>query len=373
MRIAIDARMMGAENTRGIGRYIHELIGAMLELRTDHCFVLLHRDPERSPFFGHDGVEHIRADVQWYTFAEQLRMPMLIKNARADLLHVPHWNVPFLQKTPFIVTIHDLLLLHQQASAKASTRSPFLFFVKQLGYRAALLHAAHRSRAICVPTEFVKNDLVESFHTPPGKIVVTGEGLSALPEPDVTHVPSSTFLFYVGSAYPHKRLDLLLDGWATLASRHMDMHLVIAGEKDVFMNRHESRVREQHLPRVDFVGRLTDAELAGFFSRACLFIFPTSHEGFGLPPIEALSQGCPVVASDIPPLREVLPQSGVSFFREGDVNDMIRNVEAQLARHADAKRGAHAGGQEVRERHRWLAVAERTIHIYERACHSTIF
>lgn len=295
-------------------------------------------------------------------------MPDLVRKARADLLHVPHWNIPFFSRMPFVVTIHDLLLLHQPWSAKASTRSPAAAFVKRFGHRIVLRRAVNRSSSICVPTEFVADDLVRACGVSREKIIVTGEGISCLPLPDVSRVPSSPHLLYVGSAYPHKRVDLLLDAWKTLASRHPEFSLVIAGEKDVFLRRYEAFVQEQHLPRVVFPGRLTDAELAGFLSHADLFVFPTSHEGFGLPPIEALSRGCPIVASDIPPLREILPSNGVSFFRSGDADDMIQKIEAQLARGADAKREALAGGKEARRRHDWRAVAKRTILAYERAC-----
>lgn len=368
MRIAIDARMMSAEHTRGIGRYIHELVSAMLDLRTGHQFVLLHRDPERSPFFGRADVEHVHANVPWYSLEEQLKMPDLVRKARADLLHMPHWNIPFFSRMPFVVTIHDLLLLHQPWSSKASTRSPIIAVAKRLGYRCVLRYAVSHAHVILVPTEFVKDDIRQTLHVTRDTLYVTGEGLTILPPPDVSRVPSAPYLLFVGSAYPHKRLDLLLDAWKTLAPRHPEFSLVIAGEKDVFLRRYETFVQERHLPRVVFPGRLTDAELAGFLFHADLFVFPTSHEGFGLPPIEALSQGCPIVASDIPPLREILPSDGVSFFRSGDVDDMIQKIEAQLARGADAKWEALAGGKEARRRHDWRAAAKRTILAYERAC-----
>ncbi len=366
MRIGIDARMMGAGNTRGIGRYIQELISALLTIDASHTFVLLHRDPSTSPFLHHVRVEHICADVPWYSVLEQTHLPRFVRDARAEFFHFPHWNIPIALHSPYVVTIHDLLLLHQPSSAKASTHSPIVAFAKRLGHRLVLKRAVERARMICAPTQFVANDLMQTMGVPSNRIVMTGEGLSRLPLPDTSRVPTKPYLLYVGSAYPHKRLDVLLDAWPMLSQRHLALQLVIAGEKDVFMQRHADRVRRDHLERVHFPGRLSDAELAGFFSLAALFVFPSSHEGFGLPPLEALSFGCPVIVSDIAVLREVLPTSGVFFFREGDKDAMIRTIETQLDRLSDARREAKEGGSIGAKRHDWHAVARSTLAVYEK-------
>jgi glycosyltransferase involved in cell wall biosynthesis len=136
---------------------------------------------------------------------------------------------------------------------------------------------------------------------------------------------------------------------------------------DVFMRRHQTRVLAEKIPRVRFLGRLTDAELAWHDARATAFVFPSSFEGFGLPPLEALSLGTPVIAADIPVLREVLPPDGVIFFRNGDRDDMIRAFDALLSSLDTWRAQVRILAQpKIAERHTWRATAERTHEGYRR-------
>ncbi len=358
MRMAIDARMMGPEVTRGIGRYIQELVRALLDREDAHGLVLLVRDPETSPFLGHPRVEHLRADVPWYTMREQIQMPGFFRRARADLVYIPHWNVPLMMGQPFVMMIHDLILLHQPTSAKASTRHPIVSVIKRAGFRTVLSYAARRAATIFVPTQWVADDVRRFLRVPSERVIVTGEGIASFPEQDSSLVPTQPYLLYTGSAYPHKRLDLLFTAWRRLADRFPAHELVVAGEIDVFMRAFVEQARVERWPRVRFLGRVSDAQLVALYARASALVFPSSQEGFGLPPVEALSFGCPVISSDATSLPEVLPKAGVRFFRDGDVDDMMRAIDAVLS-HADLFRNAAAESRAwVLERHRWEQVAE---------------
>lgn len=353
MRLVVDARMIGAGNTRGIGRYIKEL--------TDHIRPLLAQNDE---------MILLDPKIPWYGIAEQLRFPSIIRQAKPDLLWVPHWNAPLLYRGPLAITVHDLLLIHQPISAKASTRGPIISWLKRLGHRIILSNAIRRASIILVPTQSVANDIKEYFPSASGKLVVTGEGLSILPAPASGDSRLTThYLLYVGSAYPHKRLDLLIDAWSTLSSKHPNLSLVITGKDDVFLSRIKSTVEENRVERVLFVGPVDDQELSTLYANASVFVFPSSFEGFGLPPIEALSVGTPVVVSDIPVLREVLPIDGVFFFKSGDKDGMIDAIEVVLADLPKAESEAVQGEQEVRRRHRWEDAAARTLQAFRSIAH----
>ncbi|MCK9361501.1 glycosyltransferase family 4 protein [Patescibacteria group bacterium] len=344
MRIAIDARMMGAGNTRGIGRYIYETVEALKALGSDHEFVLL------------------QPPIRWYTLAEQIKMPSVFREAKADLVWIPHWNVPLLYRGPYVITIHDLLLIHQPASAKASTRGPIIAWLKRVGHRVVLWNALRHAKAIFVPAQEVARDVAEHYPFAKEKIVVTGEGIAALPEPAANSgLLPTPYLLYFGSAYPHKRLDLLLKMWKTFSFAHPEYSLVIGGEQDVFMRRWMEEAKRQHLPRVHFPGRLSDEELSTFLAHAAVHIHPSSFEGFALPSLEALSLGCPTVAADIPILRELLPEQGVFFFKNGDADDMIRAIETVLVDRDEAAVAARLGGEGARARHNWNLVARKTL------------
>lgn len=352
MRIAIDARMMGAGKTRGIGRYIEELTKAMRELRPEIEFVL------------------VQPEIRWYSLAEQLRMPKFFKDAKADLVWVPHWNVPLLYRGPLAITVHDLLLLHQPGSAKASTRSPVVAWLKRISHRIVLRSAIQRAQLIFVPTNSVSADIVRHFPSAKERIVVTGEGIDHGSGGSVQKVTNSApsdgkwsergnYLLYVGAAYPHKRLDLLIEAWKYLAVKYPDLKLVIAGELDVFMKRAQTQAKA--LQHIEFTGRVSDQELARLMQGATGFVFPSSFEGFGLPPLEALAAGTPVVSSDIAVLREVLPSEGIFFFKDGHADDMLRAIETMLAALPEARAAAATGAVLVRERWSWKRAAELTL------------
>ncbi len=373
MRVAIDARMMGAEHARGIGRYIFELVQAIALSPELGCeLTLIEREPDQSPFLGYSGVTHLQADAGWYSFKEQVVMPRVFAQAKADLVHVPHWNVPVLYRGPLCVTIHDLLLRHQANSAKASRRAQPVAMMKRLGYRYALHQAIYRSRTIFVPTQFVAQDVHRLYSGVENKTIVTGEGLTHLPTPDTRRVPTKPFLLYVGSAYPHKRLDLLIDVWSDLQRRYPELELVIAGELDVFMCEYRAEVEKRRLPRVHFLGRVSDAELAALYDAAQLFIFPSSHEGFGLPPLEALSRGCPLVSSDAMSLPEVLRDTSATFFQSGNRDAMLRVIEDLLPRTTELRRQLEDVSENIFERFVWRQVAKRTVEGYQRAFDSHV-
>lgn len=343
MHIAIDARMMGAGQTRGIGRYIEEMTKALKIERPDWRITLL------------------QPDIPWYGVREQYQMLDVIQAAKADHVWFPHWNVPLFYRGNFSITIHDLLLKHQPQSAKASTRHPLIAFMKRCGFNLVLQNAVKKSQRIFVPTQFVKNDIVKIFPSAEKKIIVNGEGLSSLPKPQDGNVSPSPFLFYVGSAYPHKRLDLLLEAWRSVSARHPELSLIIGGEQDVFMKRVQEQSEAMALPRIVFTGRLSDQALADHYAQASALVFPTSFEGFGLPPCEALSLGTPVVSADIEVLREVLPEQGVFFFENGSADGMIEAIETVLTQGQNARTQALLGGEEIRRRHSWQDAAQAMV------------
>jgi len=370
MRICIDARMMGPENTRGIGRYIEELVRELLVLGTGDVFVLVTRTPVH-PFAEHPSVETLVADIPWYGLAEQLKMPGVFRQAKADVVYVPHWNVPLLYRGPLVVTVHDLLLRHFPLSAKTSTRSWPMRQLKRLLYRVVVANAIGHARRILVPTEFVKSDLESLYPVAKGKTGVTGEGMprfggfgpAAGPDPGANpQGPAApSFLLYVGSAYPHKGLDGLLAAWPKIIGSHPGLRLVLVGEKDVFMRRTEEQAAASGLEGVEFLGRVGDGELSRLYSSAKAFVFPTHFEGFGLPPLEALAHGCPVIASDIPVLREVLGKNGATYFRQGDSDGILQAVESVLAQPETNRAQARQTALGLQARHAWPRTARLTL------------
>lgn len=367
MRIGIEARMMGPENTRGLGRYIQELVTAMLEVAPENDYVLVTQSADHVL---KDKVATVVANIPWYSWKEQSKMPRVLRDIKADIVHIPHWNAPLGYSGPLVTTIHDLLLRHQPDSAKTSTRSWPVRLAKRVGFRLALDHAIRASRKICVPTEFTKKDLLDFYPWANDKIIVTGEGVSILAPRPVTqsqHVEAGRYLLYVGSAYPHKRLDLLLESWGQVSQFWPDVELVIVGELDNFMSRIKRAAQAAGLERVKFLGKVTDGQLSGLYQNALALLFPSSFEGFGLTPIEALSYGCPVVSSDATCLPEVLGKKGVVYFKSGSRDGMLTAVKTVVDNQGQLRNEAVQGGRENALRHSWKKAALKTLEAYHLA------
>ena len=365
MRIAIDARMMGAENTRGIGRYIEELVRAMLELAPEHRYILVTRTSEHA-FARHPSVETVIADVPLYGPTEHIKMTRVFARIQPDIVHVMHSsNTPLFYGCPIVITVHDMLLRHHPLSAKASTRGPFMRFIKLVGYRLVMWRAIAMAKKILVPSQFVAQDVARFYPKAKDKIVITGEGMPHLDLLRTTHNALRTpFLLYVGSAYPHKGLDDLFTAWEEIAKRHPDLRLKIAGEKDLFMKRYEAHVRTKHLERIDFLDRVSESELGKLYADATALVYPSYFEGFGLPPLEAIAHGCPVISSDAGSLPEVLGKNSAIFFRAGDVNAILAAVESVLADPEKARQQSIQNAPKLALRHRWTEAAKQTLAAY---------
>lgn len=364
MRIGIDARMMGPQNTRGIGRYTEEMVRALIEVAPENEYVLVTRTMDHV-FSADPGVKTVVADIPWYGWKEQLALPSIFKAQNASIWHIPHWNVPLFYRGPFVITIHDLLLRHHPSSAKMSTRHPLIRFIKRVGYRLVLWNAIRKAKCICVPTEWVKEDVLQFYPKAEKKIIVTGEGVS-IPRAEKTseEAKGPKYLLYVGSAYPHKRLDLLLEAWNRISGKYPGLWLTIVGERDAFIKRMELRARQSGFPRMIWTGSVSDQDLVRIYQDALVFIFPSSFEGFGLPPVEALAVGTPVISSDAKPMPEVLGKKGVIYFKNGILDDMIQAIEAVVDNPTSFQHQAQEVQEEIRIRHDWKKMAKRVLEAY---------
>lgn len=358
----------------GLGRYVEQLVAELQKQDRENRYVLFLK-PENfetckvvAPNF-----EKRVADAHWYTAKEQLVMPRTVDRERLDLIHFPHWNVPLLLRTPFVVTIHDLILLEQPLSSKTTTRSPLVHAVKRLGYRASLANAIGRSRHIVAVSEYTKSSIQRFFpNVPDEKISVVYEGVTALSSDSTTQRPydlTTPYFLYVGNAYPHKNLESLLHAFSFFVREHPDVRLVLAGRDDIFYKRLRRELEEIEVPadNVQFVMSPTDAELAELYRGATLYLFPSRSEGFGLPPLEAMSAGVPVAAARATSLPEVLGDAAL-YFSPDDIEEMVAVMEKALSDEPLRRVLAEKGRERVTH-YSWSAMAAATKGIYERIAH----
>lgn len=332
MRIGIDARFYGNIG-KGLGRYTQKLIENLERIdKKNRYFIFLRREnfDEYQPRNGN--FTKVLADYRWYTFSEQIRMPLLLNRYRLDLVHFPHFNVPVFYRNKFVITIHDLILLHFP-TLKGTTLPSFFYWIKFSAYRLVIRSAVRRALKIFAVSEFTKNDILTNYAVPEDKIAVTHEAcddfcrISHYPERDILkrYGIMKPYLLYVGNAYPHKNLDFLTRVFRNVREAKKDLELVLVGKDDFFYKRLKKAVASQNAGGVVFTGFIPDGDLDVVYKNAQVYVFPSLYEGFGLPPLEAMAKGVPVASSDHPCMREILADSAF-YFDATDVDSAERAV-----------------------------------------------
>ncbi len=371
MKIGIDARFFGPKvGGGGLGRYVKELLDNLQETKTqDRFIVFLNKEGYDAFNPTNPNFEKRLAPIRWYSIAEQMLMPRIVDKENLDLMHYPHWNVPIFAKTPFVVTIHDLILLEEKDSARRATTLPRpLYNLKYLGYKFVLKHALAKSKHIVAISEFTKVNIEKNFpFVPEDKISVVYEGVSLIKATDSdakTQVPDSPYFLYVGNAFPHKNLESLLHAFSLFYKMHPEVKLVLVGKTDFFYKRLQEELEEIEIPNnsVIFTGFIPDEELAHFYKHATLYVFPSLHEGFGLPPLEAMAHGVPVAASRRTALPEILGDAAL-YFDPNDIEEMIRVMETALSDESLRNELSEKGLEKIKD-YSWETMAKEMLSIY---------
>jgi glycosyltransferase involved in cell wall biosynthesis len=322
MKIGIDARFFGTAG-KGLGRYTEKLIQEIEAQESENTYrIFLYGE-------GYDAYEpknprftKVRVPYKWYGFGEQLLYPFFLWRQGIDLMHFPHFNVPVLYRRPFVVTIHDLILL-RYPTQKASTHSKILYWCKYFIYQKVITSAIDRAKRVLVVSDFTKEDVERFYPGASSRIRVTKEGVDQYcfwEEKEVAQQQlkklwrranrqqsTRPFVLYVGNAYPHKNLEAFF----YLARAEPRVDIVLVGRSDYFYERLKERVIKESITNIYFLGGVTDKELALLYRFARLYVFPSFYEGFGLPPLEAMQYNLPVLASNKGSLPEIIGDGGI--------------------------------------------------------------
>ena len=307
MRVAIDARKL---HDFGIGTYTRNLLRHLARIDRDTEYVLLCHQPDLG--IGAQLGTNFRTVLEPspnYSIREQIHLPWLLHRERPDVFHAPHYVMPPAVSCRSLVTIHDCI--HLAFPQYLPSRAAYVYA------RASMWSAAHRSRRILTVSEASKRDIIRFLNVPPEKIVVV---YNAIDEP-FRVTPSEEaiarvreryqldhrFVLYVGNIKPHKNLVRLIEAFDRLRKCGFDeLTLLIIGDEISKLPALRRAVHSHKLHRhVRFLGYLPDDTLAILYRLAAVFVFPSLSEGFGLPPIEAMACGAPVVTSNVSSLPEV--------------------------------------------------------------------
>lgn len=380
MRIGIDARLFGPKTAGGgLGRYIQQLVTHLANIDQQNEYVLFLRKSNWDEFKETPKFKKVMADYQWYSLEEQTKMPQKIEEAGVDLMHFPHFNVPLMNRVPFVVTIHDLILL-EHPTKRASTLGPLKYAIKHAGYKKVISQALKRSRAVIVPSEYTKQSILKYFpRTNETKIKVVYEGLSRLGQEEpgdqkkdseflISLNIKKPFLMYVGNSYPHKNLETLVKAFVRVLNIRPELQLVLVGQRNFFSERVEKETRDLGLKvpeEVNFTGFIDDKDLAKLYRQASLYVFPSLCEGFGLPPLEAMAFNLPVVSSNSSCLPEILGSSAI-YFNPKDIQDMTNVILEGLDNNSLRNTLKQAAQMQVKK-YGWDKMAREILDIYKKS------
>jgi len=320
MRIGIDCRKIA---DFGIGTYVRGLVHALAELGGDEEYVLFTPRDADVPAT----MERVIVDAPQYSVRELLVMGRAITKARLDLFHSPHFVLPW-TSCPSIATVHDTILVHYPPPRPGAS----------LYVSAMMRRTLRKSVRVLTVSEAAKQTIVADFGTDPAKIAVTRNGIDRIFFDEGPRAEGRYFL-YVGNDKPHKNVPRLIEAFRQVR----DAQLVLVGAPF-----------EQHrgVPGVVTPGFVSIEELAALYRGAVALVMPSIEEGFGLPAAEAMACGTPVIAADIPSLREVT--GGAAFHVDPRSVDAIAHAMRNVT-------GEHVG--RARERARtftWRRCAELT-------------
>ncbi len=369
MRIGIDATAVPPK-PMGAGRYILYLIHELDKLDSSHDFIVFaqaylrpHLDEQLSD----------KIQIQWFKTMSPLRrlvweqtaFPRLIRQTKLDLLHSPHYTMPLSCPVPSVVTYHDMIFFIHPEKHTLSKRYFFPWMMRRSSKKADI---------IITDSENTRQDAMRFFNIPEEKIIAVHLGYQEifrkisdqdlLSNIRLQYKLPERFIFYAGAIEPRKNVPLLLTVFEKLVHEGIPHHLVLTGGlgwsyEDVLAQIDSMQSRD----RVHRVGHVPSADLPAFYNLAEVFVYPSVYEGFGLPPLEGMACGTPVITSDISSMPEFVGDAGI-LVPPNDETALSRAI-LQVLEDDDLRKRLQELGPQRAANFTWKHTAEKTLEIYQ--------
>lgn len=368
MRVGIDARLAAAPRT-GIGSYTANLIAALARVGGPEQFLLFSDRPvpaPATPAFS-CSVLPVRRRLLW-TFGA---LPGACRRARLDLFHgTANFELPFFAGCPLVATVHDLIPL--RCAGAVSRRFRLLF-------RVLIGRAIRAARRVIAVSEFTRREILERHPGAAGRIAVVPNGVDpaffAAGDPGADrrvrarHGLTGRYLLFVGVFEPRKNVPLLVEAFEILRRTRPeagDLQLALAGGAGWRGEAIAAAVRSRGLdPAVRLLGYVPDADLPALYRGATLAVVPSQYEGFGLPALEAMACGAPVLAGDCAALPETVGDAG-ELFTPGDAGALARRL-ADLTAAPERLAALRERGRARAAHFTWDRTAAGTLEVYREA------
>lgn len=357
--IVIDARIINSSTGRYVERLLHYL-QAVDDLNTYTVLV-----PSKDEHFWIPTNANFTiktANFANYSLAEQISFKRYLDRLQPDLVHFCMPQQPIFYKGAHVTTFHDLSLIRTYNSDK----NWLIFHLKQLVGRLVFKWVAKTSRQLITPSQFTKDDLVEYSGVSADKINVTYEAADiAIDALESYKHPFKHFLLYVGQQSDYKNIRRLGDAHQRLIKKYPDLGLILVGKKDASLLSNEAYFSDRHYKNILFTDFIPDAQRDWLYTKASAYVFPSLMEGFGLPGLEAMGYGAPVISSNATCLPEIYG-SAAHYFNPLDTTDMARAIDEVLA-NDQLRIKMIKGGYTQLKKYSWRKMAKQTHAVYLKA------
>lgn len=348
-KICIDLRMW---NSSGIGTYLQKVIPKLIQEMKNIDFVLIIKTEDNKKIKRLNlKAKIITSSAKIYSIYEQVWMIYAIKNIRPDLFWSPHYNIPIFYFGKKIVTIHDVYHL---AHIKE------ISFIKRIYAKLLFFFIKNTCAKVITDSEFSKEEIIKYAKIFSGKIKVIHLGA----EQSITsrNEKKKNIILSVGNIKTHKNLKTLINAFKLIKDQ-ISHQLVIVGEKENLISYDKGIEFENNDHRIQFTGFISKEELIKYYQSCDVFVFPSLYEGFGLPPLEAMSYGSPVIVSNAASLPEVCGDAAI-YFNPQDADNLAAKI-LQLSRDNVLKNKMIILGKERIKHFGWNNTVENTQKIIE--------
>jgi len=366
MKICIDARKIA---DLGIGTYLQNILDQFCKFGSTHQFLLLFAPDKIDAFRQIYSSPQFQLEIEnapKYSIAELFTISNKIRRFKADIYHSPHYTVPLFKIKPTIAIIHDLIHLKFPEYLSSNFAR---YYAKWM-----IRHAITTSDHIITISEWSKKDIMEHFKLPAEKItVVYGAVSDSFRQLDKSPIKGfgrfplkidGPYLLYCGAFKPHKNLTTLLQAFHRV-NRELCPYLVLAGDELAsYPNLKEQVMRLDLKDRIIAPGRISTDHLIYLYNGAAGFIFPSEYEGFGLPPLESMQCGVPVISSNASCLPEVLGDAAL-FFEPKSVEQLTVQIN-RLLTDTDLRQNLIQKGLNQVKKYSWQKSAQQILNIYQK-------
>ena len=323
MKIAINANELCQTQTNGVKIYTYNILKYLAKKKFT-ATIYYQKKIKRKWNIENANLKHKL--IKWpFLFWTHFRFPFELWRDKPDIFFTPIQTIPFfLPKCKIIVTIHDLAFLKFPNDFTFKDRLKLLFHTKR---------AVRKAKKIIVPSQATKNDIIEYYKIDPGKIEVIYHGFASSQQPAASNQLANKYILFVGTIQPRKNIQGLIEAFEVLKNSFQppasSLQLIIIGErgwlwKKVFEKAEKSKYKDD----IIFTGQISSGKLLKFYQNAEIFVLPSFYEGFGLPILEAMANGVPIIAGNNSSMIEITDGAGIliNSYKPEEIAEAMKKI-----------------------------------------------